>query len=356
MGTRPGMISSLLRSEQSTMFIRVLAESLLNSESSYFNGALTDCNILNLITAHKLIKEEEVEVIVGLETWEEAVLVGDIGSRAQVPVLSFAAPAITPPLATTRWPFLVTLAKKDSQQMKCIVAIVGDITILASRAEQVEFTQPYAESGLSMLVPAKSEDSAWFFLKPFTKEMWLVTTAILIYTTFIVWMLEHQSNPEFRGPWNNQIGTALWFTFSSLFFAHREKIYSNLTRVVVVVWLFIILVLNSSNTASSTSMLTLRRLGPNTTDMESLKRADLKIGCDGDSFVRAYLEQLLHFESCNIENVSSECKYGGEFKSNSIAAAFLELPCGEVFLTRYCKQFTTSTPTYRFGGLGFVGA
>ncbi|KAK8580627.1 hypothetical protein V6N12_070888 [Hibiscus sabdariffa] len=260
MGTRPGMISSLLRSEQSTMFIRVLAESLLNSESSYFNGALTDCNILNLITAHKLIKEEEVEVIVGLETWEEAVLVGDIGSRAQVPVLSFAAPAITPPLATTRWPFLVTLAKKDSQQMKCIVAIVG------------------------------------------------------------------------------------------------EKIYSNLTRVVVVVWLFIILVLNSSNTASSTSMLTLRRLGPNTTDMESLKRADLKIGCDGDSFVRAYLEQLLHFESCNIENVSSECKYGGEFKSNSIAAAFLELPCGEVFLTRYCKQFTTSTPTYRFGGLGFVGA
>ncbi|OMO76352.1 Ionotropic glutamate receptor [Corchorus capsularis] len=105
-------------------------------------------------------------------------------------------------------------------------AAVGDITILASRTNDVEFTQPYAESGLSMIVPAKSRSSAWMFLKPFTKEMWLVTAAILIYTMLIVWFLEHQSNPEFEGPWNNQIGTALWFTFSSLFFAHNGTLKS----------------------------------------------------------------------------------------------------------------------------------
>ncbi|PPR82741.1 hypothetical protein GOBAR_AA37971 [Gossypium barbadense] len=233
-------------------------------------------------------------------------------------------------------------------------AAIGDITILADRADHVEFTQPYAESGLSMIVPAKSEDSAWIFVKPFTIEMWLVTAAILIYTMFIVWVLEHQSNPEFRGPWNHQIGTAIWFAFSSLFFAHREKVYSNLIRMVVVVWLFVVLVLNSSYTASLTSILTVKRLGPNVTDIELLKRANLKIRCDGDSFVRTYLEKVLNFKSYNIENVSSEYKYEGEFKSHRIAAAFLELPYGKVFLSHYCKQFTTSTPTYRFGGLGFV--
>ncbi|KAK2642178.1 hypothetical protein Ddye_023941 [Dipteronia dyeriana] len=233
-------------------------------------------------------------------------------------------------------------------------AVVGDVTILASRSKLVEFTQPYAESGLSMVVPAKSEESAWMFMRPFTWKMWVVTGAILIYTMLIVWLLEHKQNPDFNGPWQNQICTALWFTFSSLFFAHRERIYSNLTRVVVVVWLFVVLILNSSYTASLSSMLTVQRLKPNVTDIEWLKRNNLKVGCDGDSFVRKYLVDVIEFRSENILNISSEYEYQGEFENNSIAAAFLELPYEKVFITRYCKGYTATTPTYRFGGLGFA--
>lgn len=99
-------------------------------------------------------------------------------------------------------------------------AVVGDITILLERAKNMEFTVPYAESGLSMIVQLQTEESAWMFIKPFTKEMWAVTGGILIYTMCIVWILEHPYNPEFGGPWRNQIATALWFTSSSLFFAH----------------------------------------------------------------------------------------------------------------------------------------
>nr|XP_034893825.1 glutamate receptor 2.7-like [Populus alba] len=237
-------------------------------------------------------------------------------------------------------------------------ALVGDVTILARRAEKVEFTQPYAESGLSMIVPEVSKESAWMFMKPFTKDMWLVTGIVLIYTTFmlnfIVWFLEHHTNPEFNGPWKNQIGTALWFTFSSLYFAHREKIYSNLTRVVLLVWLFVVLILTSSYTASLSSMLTVRRLQPNVTDIEWLKRNSLKVGCDGDSFVRNYLRNVLGFEPENIKNVSSEYSYEGEFDSANISAAFLELPYEKVFISHHCKRYSATTPTYRFGGLGFV--
>ncbi|KAK0577847.1 hypothetical protein LWI29_001071 [Acer saccharum] len=192
------------------------------------------------------------------------------------------------------------------------------------------------------------------FTRPFTWKMWVVTGAILIYTVLIVWLLEHKHNPDFNGPWQNQIGTALWFTFSSLFFAHRERIYSNLTRVVVAVWLFVVFILTSSYSASLSSMLTVQRLKPNVTDIEWLKRNNLKVGCDGDSFVSEYLQNVLEFKSDNILNVSSEYKYQGEFKNNSIAAAFLELPYQKVFITHYCKGYTATTPTYRFGGLGFV--
>ncbi|KAJ9136084.1 hypothetical protein P3X46_033196 [Hevea brasiliensis] len=231
-------------------------------------------------------------------------------------------------------------------------AIVGDVTILADRTEKVEFTQPYTESGLSMIVPIKSEESPWMFTKPFTWQTWVVIGAILIYTMFIVWFLEHQSNPEFRGPLKNQIGTAVLFTFSSLFFAHGEKIYGNLTRVVLVVWLCVVLILNSSYTASLTSMLTIQRLRPNVTDIDWLRSKNLPIGCDGDSFVRDYLNKVLKFN--NIKNVTSEYDYPGEFQGRQIYAAFLELPYQKVFLSHYCKQYVSNTPTYQFGGLGFV--
>ncbi|CAN1237799.1 Glutamate receptor 3.4 [Linum grandiflorum] len=215
------------------------------------------------------------------------------------------------------------------------------MTILAHRSDKVEFTQPFAESGLSMIVPAKSEKSAWMFMKPFTMEMWLVTGTILIYTMLIIWFLEHQTNPDFKVPLRNQMGTALLFTFSSLFFAHM-------------VWLFVVLILNSSYTASLTSMLTVLQLKPNVTDIDWLRRNGRRVGCDGDSFVRNYLEKVLEFKVDNIENVDSEYRYEDEFNSNRISAAFMELPYQKVFINHYCKRFTATAQTFRFGGLGFV--
>uniref|UniRef100_A0A0E0HLY9 Ionotropic glutamate receptor L-glutamate and glycine-binding domain-containing protein n=1 Tax=Oryza nivara TaxID=4536 RepID=A0A0E0HLY9_ORYNI len=61
-------------------------------------------------------------------------------------------------------------------------AAVGDITITADRASQVEFTMPYTESGVSMLVLAKNESESttkWVFLKPLTKELWFATMILL---------------------------------------------------------------------------------------------------------------------------------------------------------------------------------
>ncbi|XP_027338141.1 glutamate receptor 2.7-like [Abrus precatorius] len=248
-------------------------------------------------------------------------------------------------------------------------AVVGDMTILEERLQYVDFTVPYAESGLSMIVPAKSEESAWMFTKPFTWELWVVTGAILIYTMLVVWYLERESNPEFHGNWKSQISTALWFTFSSLFFAHSEylsqnsyndfhhageKMHSNLTRVVMVSWLFLVLILNSSYTASLSSMLTVKQLQPNITDIQWLKRNNMKIGCDGDSFVRLFLEKVEKFKPENIINVNDEYKYVDAFENNTIAAAFLELPYEKVFISEYCNRYTGSTPRTRFGGLGFM--
>ncbi|KAK6124363.1 hypothetical protein DH2020_041856 [Rehmannia glutinosa] len=249
----------------------------------------------------------------------------------------------------------------DCVANKTFDAVIGDITILANRSGAVEFTQPFTESGLTMVVTVKSQaqNKAWIFVQPFTGEMWAITGAILLYTVLIVWLLERQLNPEYEGRWWNQLNTALWFTCSSLFFAHREKVYNNYTRIVVLVWLFVVLALTSSYTANLSSLLTVPRLVPSVSGIQWLKDKNAKIGCDGDSFVRKYLENVLGFHPDNIKNISSQYDYPKEFESGNITAAFLELPYQKAFLNYYCEGYivsgnTSSAVGDRFGGLGFA--
>ncbi|CAJ1939216.1 unnamed protein product [Sphenostylis stenocarpa] len=265
-----------------------------------------------------------------------------------LPLLGYDLPYDFYPVNGT-YPDLVQLVHNKTYE-----AVVGDVTILEERLEYVDFTIPYAESGLSMIVTEKSEDSTWMFMKPFTWQMWVATGAVLMYTMIVVWCLERKPNPEFHGNWKRQISTALMFTFSSLFFAHREKLHSDLTRVVMVSWLFLVLILNSSYTASLSSMLTVQRLRPNVTDIEYLKKNNMKIGCDGDSFVRTYLEKIQRFKPENIVKINNEYSYEDAFKNNSIAAAFLELPYEKVYISKYCTGYSAFVPTAKFGGLGFV--
>lgn len=106
-------------------------------------------------------------------------------------------------------------------------------------------------------------------------------------------------------------------------------------------------------------MLTAPRLEPNVTDIGWLKKNNAVVGCDGSSFVKRYLENVLGFNPVNIKKISSEYNYPGEFESGSITAAFLEVPYEKAFLNHHCQGYTVagSSGRYggdRFGGLGFV--
>ena len=93
-----------------------------------------------------------------------------------------------------------------------------ETTILASRSLYVDFILPYTESGVSRVVLVKGDESRnfWIFLKPLNLNLCLTTGATFIFTSLVVWVLEHRVNNEFRGPPKQQLSLIFWFSFSTL--------------------------------------------------------------------------------------------------------------------------------------------
>ncbi|KAK4600284.1 hypothetical protein RGQ29_010092 [Quercus rubra] len=220
-------------------------------------------------------------------------------------------------------------------------AAVGDITIVTNRTKIVDFTQPFAASGLVVVAPFKKLNSgAWAFLRPFSARMWTITACFFLVIGIVVWILEHRINDEFRGPPKRQLITILWFSLSTMFFAHRENTVSSLGRMVLIIWLFVVLIINSSYTASLTSILTVQQLSSPIKGIESLKEGDEPIGYQVGSFAESYLEELGISKSRLVELGSpeayAEALQNGP-KKGGVAAIVDELPYIELFLSSQCK-------------------
>ncbi|XP_024965235.1 glutamate receptor 3.3-like, partial [Cynara cardunculus var. scolymus] len=168
-------------------------------------------------------------------------------------------------------------------------AAVGDIAITTNRTRLADFSQPFIESGLVVVAPVRrSNSSTWAFLRPFSPLMWCVSGLFFLALGAVVWTLEHRINDEFRGPPKKQIVTIIWFSFSTLFSSYRENTLSTLVRIVVILWLFVVLIINSSYTASLTSILTVQKLSSPIKGIDGLMASKDPIGYQENSFVRNY--------------------------------------------------------------------
>ncbi|XP_020587937.1 LOW QUALITY PROTEIN: glutamate receptor 2.9-like [Phalaenopsis equestris] len=233
--------------------------------------------------------------------------------------------------------------------------VVGDVTITANRSEYGGFTFPYTASGVSMLVPVRDvrNHRAWIFLKPLTTDLWLVSALFFIFTGIIVWFLEHRINPDFRGPPSHQLGTVFYFSFSTLVFAHKETIMSNLSKLVVTIWVFVVLILTSSYTASLTSMLTVRQVQPSITDIHELIDNRRNVGYLRHSFVKGLLVTNGFHES-QLFGLKSPDEYKDALSNGTVAAIIDEIPYLKLFLKSFCDNFTMGTQLYKTSGFGFV--
>ncbi|XP_031252118.1 glutamate receptor 2.8-like [Pistacia vera] len=199
-------------------------------------------------------------------------------------------------------------------------AVVGDVEIVANRSTYVDFTLPYSESGVSMVVLMKDDEKKdfWIFLKPLSLDLWLTTGLVFILTGLVIWVLEHRINTEFRGPPEHQLGTIFWFSFSTLVFAHMKQLW------------------------------------PSFDDVQEIKKHDYFVGYQNNSFVKDLLINQLRFSEDKLRPYNTPEEYNVALSKREVAAIFDEVPYIKLFLNKYCSNFMMIRPTNRTGGFGFA--
>ncbi|KAF5443702.1 hypothetical protein F2P56_036237 [Juglans regia] len=205
-------------------------------------------------------------------------------------------------------------------------AAVGDITIVTNRTKIVDFTQPYIESGLVVVVPVrKLKSRVWAFLRPFTPFMLAVTAAFFLLVGTVVWILEHRINDDFRGPPKKQLITILWFSFSTMYFSPRENTVSSLVQ----------------------------QLSSPITGIDTLVTSNEPIGFQEGSFVENYLSDELNVPRSRLVALGSPEEYADALELGIVAAVVDERPYIELFLSDHCR-FSVRGQEFTKSGWGFA--
>ncbi|KAL0453592.1 UNVERIFIED_CONTAM: Glutamate receptor 2.5 [Sesamum latifolium] len=232
--------------------------------------------------------------------------------------------------------------------------VVGDTTIWAPRAAYVDFSLPYSESGVILVVKNKKPFDMWIFVKPLRWDLWLA----IIMACFLMGIVLHILERRVTSKDTNSLTTnterprmVYWSPVAVLAFPERNMVSNNWSFFVLVVWLFMAFILMQSYTANLSAILTVDQLKFAFSD-------NYYIGCQEGSFMKEFLIEQLHISASRLRTYSSADDYHNAMslgsKNEGIDAIFDEIPYMKLFLNKYDSQYKMVGPTYRTGGFGFA--
>lgn len=132
---------------------------------------------------------------------------------------------------------------------------------------------------------------------------------------------------------------------------------STLGRGVILIWLFVVLIINSSYTASLTSILTVQQLSSPISGLDSLKASDEPIGFQVGSYAERYLTEDIGISKSRLVALGSPEAYAKALQlgpsKGGVAAIIDERPYVEIFLSTQCT-FRIVGQEFTRSGWGFV--
>ncbi|KAK6159141.1 hypothetical protein DH2020_006455 [Rehmannia glutinosa] len=232
--------------------------------------------------------------------------------------------------------------------------VVADTTIWAPRASYVDFSLPYSESGVILVVKNKKPLDMWIFVKPLRWDLWLAIFVACILMGVVLRILERRvisTGGESVTPHAERPGTIYWSPIAILAFQERNMVSNSWSVFVLVCWLFMAFILMQSFTANLSAILTVDQL-------KFASAGDYYIGFHEGSFMRNFLTDQLGFRESRLRPYASMKAFHDAMskgsKKGGIDAIFDEIPYMKLFLNRYETQYKMVGPTYRTDGLGFA--
>jgi ABC-type amino acid transport substrate-binding protein len=154
---------------------------------------------------------------------------------------------------------------------------VGSISITEDREKSIDFTQPFFESGLQIMVRSTGDSSFRVLIKQvFTKQMLFLILGLflgLILISHLLWLFERkQFDTHFPKHYIAGVGESLWWSLTTLVSGGDTKApRSVFGRVVAFIWMLSGIGLTSFITASLASAMTVNNLSSDVDDMSDLK-------------------------------------------------------------------------------------
>ncbi|XP_067125930.1 glutamate receptor ionotropic, kainate 2-like [Centruroides vittatus] len=171
---------------------------------------------------------------------------------------------------------------------------VGDLTITYEREEAVDFTMPFMNVGISILLRHSDNQvpHLFTFLSPLSLEVWVaigtsyLTVSLVLYVVArfspYEWIRKRRNDPE-RVVLENQfnLSASFWFTVGSFTQQSSNLAPRSLsTRILAIIWWFFTLITLSSYTANLAAFLTAQRMSSPILTVEDLeKQSNIRYGC-----------------------------------------------------------------------------
>ena len=137
-----------------------------------------------------------------------------------------------------------------------------------------------------------------------------------------------------------------------------ENTVSTLGRMVLLIWLFVVLIINSSYTASLTSILTVQQLSSQIEGIDSLIKSTQPIGVQDGTYAADYLINELNIAKSRIKLLENLQDYIDALQrgpqGGGVAAIVDELPYIEILMSNSKCKFRTVGQEFTKGGWGFV--